>query len=368
MSTGTELTQKFEEERIRTQEQSQIVNLQGQIDELRRLIKDQTNKYQWAMEQVRRTESAVAQVQSSFEHHTTEVAQMVDRSRRDILDLRKEVASALVKIQESFEPIRQMQAQIQQVAESHKQDRDHTLEWFPRIEAVEQRIGDLQSQIKENEERHRQLAVQLTHLRDADTQTQQEIRRVGEDLQIEKQNLRRQAVEAQQLVTEVRQVQEEQEARINRIDEIRQNVELFAENIPAQISEINEKFPDIHFELKRIERVATERFLMSQERLEELRRQTDEKIVDLQATEDQHAHQHTSWLERVDAMLIEIEQHIIRDVKRLEDSQRNQQILIDAIEEREIDSITNLQDAFVKQMERTKMAQKDSHKHKHGQD
>ena len=35
MSTGTELTQKFEEERIRTQEQSQIVNLQGQIDELR---------------------------------------------------------------------------------------------------------------------------------------------------------------------------------------------------------------------------------------------------------------------------------------------------------------------------------------------
>ena len=158
MSTGTELTQKFEEERIRTQEQSQIVNLQGQIDELRRLIKDQTNKYQWAMEQVRRTESAVAQVQSSFEHHTTEVAQMVDRSRRDILDLRKEVASALVKIQESFEPIRQMQAQIQQVAESHKQDRDHTLEWFPRIEAVEQRIGDLQSQIKENEERHRQLA------------------------------------------------------------------------------------------------------------------------------------------------------------------------------------------------------------------
>ena len=123
--SNPDLTAKYEEERLRAHEQSQIVYLQGQIDELRRLLKDQTNKYNWAMEQVRKTEAAVAQVQSLFERHANEVAQAGEAVRRDVVGLRKEVAGALVKIDESVRPIRDMQAQIQQVAEARKQDRDY---------------------------------------------------------------------------------------------------------------------------------------------------------------------------------------------------------------------------------------------------
>jgi chromosome segregation ATPase len=362
LTQKTHLTQKFEEERVRTQEQSQIANLQGQIDELRRLIKDQTNKYQWAMEQVRKVEGTIPQIQLSFDHHTSEVNQTIDRSRRDVLDLRKEVATAMVKIQEGVEPIRQMQAQIQQVADAQKQDRDHTVSWLTRIEESEKRIGELQSQIKETDERHRQLLLQLTQLRDADAQTLQDIRRVSEDLQAEKQSLRRQAVEAQQLVVEVRNVQEEQDARINRIDEIRQNVELFAEQVPDQITEISSKFPDIYQEIRRVERVSTERFLMSQERIEEMRRQADEKLADLQVKEEQHTYEHTSWLERIDGMLFQLEQRIIRDVNQLEEIQRYQSTLIQGIEERELQVIANVSGIFQQQIDLVKNAQAEIHK------
>lgn len=362
MAAGTELTQKFEEERLRTQEQSQIVHLQGQIDELRRLIRDQNNKYQWSIEQIRKNESAVAQAQTTFEQHTGNVNQIIDRSRRDVLDVRKEVSNALVKIEESFEPIRQIQAQIQQVAETHKQDRDHTLGWLSRIEELEQKITTLQSQITETEDRHRQLAVQLNHLRDADSQTIQEVRRVSEDLQVEKQSLRRQTVEAQQLVVDVRQVQEEQDARINRIDEIRMNVELFAEKVPEQIGEIMERFPPIDAEMKRIERVLTERFLMSQERMEELRRQTEEQLTDIQETEDQHTHQHTSWLERIDNMIIEIDQRVKRDLQQLEDVQRYHIRLLKGLEEREVESLSVVNNIMQRQIDRIKSSQKDLHK------
>lgn len=362
MPPGTELTQKFEEERVRTQEQSQIVHLQGQIDELRRLIKDQTNKYQWAMEQTRKIESSVAQVHTQFDHHTSNVAQIVDRSRRDVLDLRKEIASAIVKVQESVEPIRQMQAQIQQLAEVQKKDREEVAEWLSRIETTEQQYSALKSLIHDTEERHRQLALQLNHLRDADSEAMKEIRRVGEDIQVEKQSLRRQAVEAQQLVADVRHMIEEQEARITRIDEIRQNVELFAESIPGQIADINKKFPDIATELKRIERVSTERFLMGQERLEELRRQSDEKIVDLQHTEHQHTNEHTTWLERIDAMLIELDKRIVKGLTQLEDIQRYQKTLIVGLEEREIQTVSVLYETIQKQLEKLKGAQEELHR------
>ncbi len=45
MTNKPNVTSKYEEERLRTQEQSQIVYLQGQLDDLRRQIKEQGNKY-----------------------------------------------------------------------------------------------------------------------------------------------------------------------------------------------------------------------------------------------------------------------------------------------------------------------------------
>ncbi len=351
MPASSKLTEKFEEERLRTQEQSQIVYLQGQIDELRRLVKDQTNKYQWAMEQSRKTDASVAQVQSSFERYTNEIDQAVERSQRDMLDVRKEIASALVRIQESFEPIRQMQTQIQQLAESRKQDRDQSYAWVSRIEEMEQKVLALQAQIKETEEHYRQLSVQLNHLREADSMNLEEIRRVGEDLQIEKQSLRRQAIEAQQLVGNVHDVLEEHDARITRIDEIRENVELFAESLPAQIAEIREQFPEIDTELKRIERTATERFLMNQERMEELRRQSDEKLSQLQEIEEQNTHQHTSWLERVDRWIQELDQRMIRSFSRIEENQRLHLSSITSIEEREVETLATLESLVRQRLE-----------------
>ena len=118
------VTSKYEEERLRAAEQSQIVYLQGQIDELRRLIKDQTNKYNWAMEQVRKVEATAAQTEGLFERYRQEVAQSLDSYRRDIAALRKDIAGALVRVDEGGKPIREMQTQIHQLGEARRQDRD----------------------------------------------------------------------------------------------------------------------------------------------------------------------------------------------------------------------------------------------------
>jgi chromosome segregation ATPase len=355
--TNPDLTAKYEEERQRAHEQSQIVYLQGQIDELRRLLKDQTNKYNWAMEQVRKTEAAVTQVQSLFERHAGEMIQANDQVRRDVIALRKEIAGAMVKIDESVRPIRDMQAQIQQVAEARKQDRDYVTTWLARIEQTEQQLPGLQAQIKELDERQRQVLLQLDRLREADAVTVQEARRVGDELQIEKQSLRRQAVEAQQLVADVRTVLEEHASRIARLDDIRQHINLFAETLPGQIVEVAAKLPDLVAEIKRVERISTERFLMNQERLEEVRQQSDEKIDGLQETEEQHLRQLTAWLERVDGYIRELEQRIGRATVRLEGTQQTHLIRIAELERREMDQLNGLFTAIRDITERTRASQ-----------
>lgn len=355
--TNPDLTAKYEQERLRAQDQSQIVYLQGQIDELRRLLKDQTNKYNWAMEQVRKTEAAVVQVQGLFDRHTEEVLQSTDAVRRDVISLRKEISGALVKVDEGIKPMREMQAQIALVADARKQDRDYVSGWFGRIETLEQQILGLHAQIKELDERQRQYTMQLDRLREADTVTVQEARKVGDELQIEKQSLRRQAVESQQLVADVRGILEDHAARIVRLDEIRHRIDLFVDTMPQQLTDLAAKLPDIVVEIKRVERLSTERFLMNQERLEDLRQQADEKIGSLQEIDEQHLRQLTSWLERIDGWLRELEQRISRATTRLDAAQQVHIARIVEMENRELNTLGTLVAAVRDQFERVKAAQ-----------
>jgi chromosome segregation ATPase len=318
MAPTSKLTEKYDEERTRSHEQSQMVYLQGQVDELRRLIKDQTSKYQWVIEQTRKTESSVAQLQGMFEHHREETAQTVERSRRDIIELRKEVSSALVRIDEGLKPLREMQAQIQQLAEARKQDREQIFPWFARVDELEQRISNVHNQVKEVEDQQRQLALQLDRLRDADTMTVQETRRVSEELQVERQNIRRQYVELQQLITGSEEMVKEHASRIARVEEMHEHINLISETLPAQIAAVDEKASATTGEIKRVELASTDWFMMNQERLEELRQQSNEKLSELQDVDEQNLNRLISWLERLDGWIRELEQRLGRGVSQLE--------------------------------------------------
>jgi chromosome segregation ATPase len=335
MTNKPNVTSKYEEERLRAAEQSQIVYLQGQIDELRRLIKDQSNKYSWAMEQVRKVESSVGQVSGLLDRHRGEITQAIDTSRRDIATLRKEVAAALISIEDGTKPIREMQSQIKQVAEARKQDRDTVAGWLARIEDLERAITGWNAQIKESDERHRTLASRLDALYMADETVRTEVRKVSEELQVEKQSLRRQAVEAQQLVTELRPLIEAHGNRLNWLDDIRHQIDTYAEQIPNQIASLDVRIAEHAGELKRIERQATERFLMNQERLEEVRHQQEEKLVKLEETDDVHLRQLTAWLDRIDGWLRELEQRQAGLTSRLEEINRAHSLHLSDLERRD---------------------------------
>jgi chromosome segregation ATPase len=357
MTPSSDLTAKYDEERARAHELSQLTYLQGQIDDIRRLIKDQNSKYSWVIEQTRKTESVVAQIQSMFDRLREENAQAIERSRRDIVELRKEVANAMLKIDEGVKPLREMQSQIQQLAEARRQDRDQVFPWFARIESLEGHIPNLHNQIKEGEDRHRQLAVQLERLRDADAVSMQEARRVGEELQVEKNNLRRQIVETQQLITGWEDNLKAHGSRIDRVEDLHDHIKLISETLPVQITELAEKIAVTETEIKRVELVSNDWFMMNQERLEELRHMSYERISELQEVDQQHLTQITSWLERLDSWVRELEQRLMRGIANLENVQHVHREQFGELERRELHVIRELSEAVQKQFAFVQAAQ-----------
>jgi chromosome segregation ATPase len=352
-------TSKYEEERLRAAEQSQVVYLQNQIDEFRRLLKEQSNKYSLAMEQVRKTESGLAQIEGLIERHRSEVAQSIDGSRREISALRREVANALVKAEEGARPIREMQAQIQQIAEARKQDRDQVAGWLGRIEELDQRIAVWSSQFREVDERYRNLAKSIEGFGTVDDVIRADLRKLAEDMQVEKQSIRRQAIEAQQMVTDLQPTLDSYQSRLDRLDEIRQQIELFTEQLPVQITTLDTRITEQSGEVRRVERIATERFLMNQERLEEVRQQQENKIATLQETDDLQMRQLTAWLERLDSWIRELEQRQAKLLMRFEQSEREQAIYMNDLDHRSIHLIDAILRTMRGQLETIKAEQVD---------
>lgn len=341
-----DISTKYEEERLRAQEQSQLVYLQSQIDELRRQIKDTNGKYSWAMEQSRKSEAIVAQLQGLIERQGQEQLQTLEAYRRELTSLRKDLANSAIKMDDSVKPLRDIQVNLAQHSEHRKHDVQTAQSWYARTELLEQRIGDFDARMRETIEQQRSYSGHFETLRGSDAQIIQDLRKISEEVQIEKQNLRRQAVEAQQMVTDAHAEVSELHSRIVLLDEMQKGFELQIEPLPAQIEFVRAQLPDIVAELKRIERVSTERFLMNQERLEELRGQHNEQLDDLRSTDEVHLRQVLSSLERIDAWCHEYESKVARTQNRIEDVQITHLSRMQDIERREVQALSDILVAF----------------------
>jgi chromosome segregation ATPase len=352
-----DVTAKFEEEQLRVQEQSQLIYLQNQIDELRRMLKDQNNKYAWSMEQVRRAEAQSGQLQNMIERQGQEIQATLEIYKREINALRREVSSAFQRAEEAIKPVREINAQIHQLQEARRQDRDAITPWYNRIDELEHHSKELLALIRGNEERHRGLITQIEQLKIDDAATVEDIRHLDAQIQVEKQNLRRQAVEAQQLVADVRASLDEPVARIGRLEERIHDLEDQIKVIPPEIDAISGRLPSMIEDIRRVELVATERFLLNQERLEDLRHQSDERLTELHETSDQHLLHVTNWLERIDAWCRDEEARIARIGNRLELLHQRHDSRLTDLEAQELVLLERVTDTWAGMLEAVKAAQ-----------
>ena len=349
------ISAKYEEERNRSSNQSQISHLQGQIDELRRLLRDQGQKYQLAIEQVRKNDQANADMETQFSRQSQELSQTIDGFRRDIGSLRKEFASTLVKVEDGIQPIRDMQAQIQELGTARKDDRVSVATLINRLAELEQKNGALFALVREADERHRSVVARLETFQSAEDTRRAELRKILEEVQIEKQQLRRQAVENQQLVADSKYILSEQQSRLVRLDDFRSQIDKVTTEIPEQVKNLETKITTIGQETKQVERLASEHYLANQQRIEEIRLQQEEKLTSFQDTEERQFRQITTWIERIDTYVRDLEQRLTRTHNRLENLQHDHANHFNDIETREMELLSASVKTMQTMLERIKV-------------
>jgi len=326
------ISDKIADERQRAAGQAQIAQLQTQIDDLRRGMNDQNQKYQLAIEQLRHSESQVAELQNQFVRQAQEITQTVEGFRRDMSTLRKEVASSLVKIDDSIRPIRDMQNQIQELAEARKADRITMAGLINRLMEFDQKIGSLFALVKEAEERYRALVTRIETLQGTEDTRRTELRKILEEVQIEKQHLRR-------------------------IEDFRAQIDKVVNEMPEQMVALSNRITELLQESKKIERTSTERFLVNQQRIEEIRIQQDDKITSIQEMEDRHIRQITAWIERIDSHVRDLEQRLTKTSNRLKNAQHEQTAHFQDIEEREMELYGSISKMLNGMLDRIKTSQ-----------
>lgn len=364
-----EITAKYEEEKLRVQEQSQLLYLQNQIDELRRLLKEQNNKYAWAMEQVRRVEGQNAQLQGVIERQAQDQQVVLEAYKRELSALRRDVANALVRAEEAVKPVREIQASIHQLGESRRSDREHVAPLFGRIDELATRERELAAQLRDTDDKHRQVLKQVEQLKLADHEALEDIRHLNDEIQAEKQALRRQAVEAQQMVSDARNALHEPVARLTYLEEQHKQLAALVATLPPEITEVGEQLPGIKDEIRRVEIISTERFMLTQERLEELRHVNEERITDLRDTDEEHLRHLTNWLERIDGWCREEEGRVARIGARLELLFQRHETRLADLEVQELQVLEQLSGAWnallesrrVADIERRELPDSDSH-------
>jgi chromosome segregation ATPase len=358
--SSTRITDRLAEERSRNAGQSQIIHLQNQIDELHRMLRDQTQKYQLAVEQVRHNEQQIAEIKAEFVRQTQTVEQTVESFRRDMGTIRKEFSSLVVKVEDGVRPIRDMQAQIQELADARKTDRVSVAGLINRINEVEQKVGSLFALVREADERYRSINTRLDTFQSTEDTRRVELRQILEDVQVEKQQLRRQAVENQQLVADSKLMIAEQQSRILRIDDYRTQIDKIINDVPEQLMVLGNRIAELLQETKKIERTSNENFLANQQRIEEIRLQQDDKISTIQEAEDRHLRQISSWIERVDSYVRDLEQRLTKTTTRLDNLHYEHSNHVTDIDNRDIDLLTSLNASIQTMLERIKNERMDT--------
>src|SRR5207253_919313 len=114
--------------------------------------------------------------------------------------LKQQVAELAQKVEEPLKPIRELRAQLGELLDSRRLDRERTASDSAQAEALQGQIRQLVAQIGLIADGQRQLRDLVQELDAVNNETRQEIMRVAELQRMEEQRLRRQGVELQEIV------------------------------------------------------------------------------------------------------------------------------------------------------------------------
>lgn len=306
------------EEDQRKRDEAKLYGMQQQIDELRRQMKENLARQQWFEELYRQSEGKVTQVLMAQDRMSQDVSQHL--SAREIGEgrMKAQMTELAAKIDLPEKLIRELRAQIQEVNNAIRADRDGDQGDRRLIEDLQRQIREINSAVALIGDGQRQMRDIIHELDSAIGEVRQEALHVAEMQRMEEQRLRRQGVELQQMFEALRQQFTDVSAKSQRVDDVRRQLVERIEAVEEILSTLRKEDESTDQDLERIEKTETDHYLLHQQRLETIRMQLDEQLAEMRQMNDQRMDRYTSRFQVVDERLRAMEQALSEIPSRFE--------------------------------------------------
>lgn len=320
----------------RKRDEAQAYNVQQQLDEIRRQLKENLARQQWFEELYKQGEGRIAQVQLAQDRLAQDVAQTLHARHIDDGRTKAHIAELAQRVEAPDKQIAQLRAQIQDLAESRKTERDVNVAGQRQIDDLQRQIREINSHISSVGEANRQVRDSLDDIRAAIAEVRQETVRVGELQRMEEQRLRRQGVELQGLFEALRQQFSEIAARSQRVDDVRNQLSERIQAIEEKLGPIYDTEEELRKSVERVVTLTTEQYLAQQERLEDIRIQLESDISEQRQINDQRVDRTLSRFTAIEERLRAVENSLNELPSRFEALERRDEVIgseTDTIEE-----------------------------------
>ena len=327
------------DEEGRRREDTTAYQMQQQIDDLRRQMRDALARQQWLEDLYKNTEGQVLQLQMLQERHTQDVAQSMQVRQIEDGRLKQQIAELGQKVEEPMKPIRDLRAQIAELIEARRMDRERTVTDARQYEALQGQIRQLVSQIGVIADAQRQLRDLVHELDAVNNETRQEIQRVSELQRMEEQRLRRQGVELQEMVEGLRQQFTDINSRSQRVEEVRRQLMEHIEGIRAQLSDSGDHNTRFDSLIQRLEKQVHDNHGVVQERSETIRGQLAAELAELRQVGDQRMDRYINRFQQLEERLRELDGRLAEIPSHFETLRRRDEEIesvLDVLEERHL--------------------------------
>ena len=298
------------DEELRRRAEAQNYQLQQQVDDLRRQLRELGARQQWLEDLYKQNEGRLAQFQISQDQFAQTITQTINARQVDEQRVKQQVGELLGRIDEPMKFIRDLRAQVTELGDSRRTDRERFTAELRQYEGLQLQIREVAAQIGMMADAQRQLRDVVHELDTVNGETRQEIIRLGELQRIEEQRLRRSGLELQEMVENLRMQFQDTTSRSQRIEDVRRQLIERLEAVEEVVGVLEEEDKRQELVLQRLDKQLLENHLVVQERAEGVRAAFDTELSELRQVGDQRMERYIGRFQHLEDRLRDMEQRL----------------------------------------------------------
>lgn len=261
--------------------EAQIYQLQQQVDELRRLLREQIARQNSVEEYLKQGQSAIVSVRDQVDKQTAEFHQVFQVRVLEEHRIKQELAELQVRSTEPIKPLRELRSQITQLFEQRRREGEQVGIDKQAVEKVATMARDTQAHIGRLDGHIKDLREAVKITANAQEFYQRELERLMEIIHNWEGSVRRLGEEFRQEIKGLRAEVQLFTNRIARLEDLQRQDAARIEEFPPVFDVLRQEDERIMANVVRAEKVYNERVAVIQDRLEEIRQQTESQFFNI---------------------------------------------------------------------------------------